>query len=93
MIFRKIKTINGYLDKLRFWLYPEKQYELIDLQFSTIMKGDISHNSQWSRSNPLDIADNGNYDRIKVIREEAFDQLKNNHPEIFEWILFHLELF
>lgn len=93
MIFKKIKPTRNILDKIRFWLYPDKRFEFIALSFDvTIADGEITHKT-WTKPNPLDPDATVNYDRITISAEEAFDYFKDNHPEIFEWMLFNLEMF
>jgi len=89
--FFKIKKIRGILDRLMFWIYPDKRFEFVPYHLSTEMKyGSV----RWYGPRYHVLCSNDFEEREDIkSQEEVFDYFRETHPEIFEWILFNLEMF
>ena len=89
--FYKIKKIRGILDRLMFWLYPDRRFEFVPYHLSAEVK---YRSRRWYGPRYHVLCGNDFEEREDIkSQEEVFDYFKETHPEIFEWILFNLEMF
>lgn len=89
--FFKIKKIRGILDRLMFWIYPGDQFEFVPYHLSAEVK---YRSRRWYGPRYHVLCGNDFEEREDIkSQEEVFDYFRETHPEIFEWILFNLEMF